>query len=121
MTPAQPTALVEVTQSDLDTAADYAKTHWLWPAPSVTDLRRGGPGWDDYHLVQAFARHRLAALEEAARVAEGWPVEACGDQYQTCGNGSFWDEGTPYDQGRADAAAAIRATAIRKAKDLSYE
>jgi hypothetical protein len=68
-------------------------------------------------LVQALARHREAAVAEAvakereacAVAAEGWPVEAAGDQYQASGNGSFWDEGTLYDQGRADAAAAIRA------------
>jgi hypothetical protein len=51
---------------------------------------------------------RAQILEEAAKVAEGWPVEACGDTYQTSGNGEFWDAGNHYDQGRIDAAAAIR-------------
>lgn len=60
---------------------------------------------------------RAAALEEAARVAEGWPTTAAGDEYMTCGNGEFWDAGTPYDQARHDAAAAIRALAAKGGGD----
>ena len=52
---------------------------------------------------------RDEVLEEAARIAEGWPVEAAGNDYQTNGNGRFWDAGTNYHQSRMDAAAAIRA------------
>ena len=48
-------------------------------------------------------------LERAAKVAEGWPTIAGGTEYMTNGNGRYWDAGTPYDQSRADAAAAIRA------------
>jgi hypothetical protein len=64
-------------------------------------------------IERALNGERDAILEECAKVAEGWPVNAAGDDYQTCGNGSFWDEGTNYDQGRADAAAAIRALKSR--------
>ena len=42
--------------------------------------------------------------EACARLAEGWEE----GQYQTCGNGNYWDPGTIYNQGRIDAAAACR-------------
>lgn len=70
--------MVEVTQEDREAAADYhanggwgdGREHWL---ASVVD---------SHPLIQAFARHRIAArdaaLEEAAKVAEKWiePVMA---------------------------------------------
>jgi len=42
--------------------------------------------------------------QELDRLAEGWEE----GQYQTCGNGNYWDPGTIYNQGRIDAAAACR-------------
>lgn len=56
---------VTVIQADRDAACAYAATHWLWPAPSVADMRRGGADWDAYHLVQAFARHRTSSSDAA--------------------------------------------------------
>lgn len=50
-----------------------------------------------------------AEREACAKVAEGWECESDVGDYMTCGNGNFWDAGTSYDQGRADAGAAIRA------------
>ncbi len=50
-----------------------------------------------------------AEREECAKAAEGWSCEAAGDNYQTSGIDEFWDANTLYDQGRVDAAAAIRA------------
>lgn len=55
-----------VTQADRDAAASYAAEHWLWPAPVVSDVRRGGVEWDAYHLTQAFARHRVASAQPTA-------------------------------------------------------
>lgn len=67
---------------------------------------------DDDPLVQtiahAEARGREAGLREAARIAEGWPVNAGGGDYQADGR-SFWDAGNVYDQGRLDASQAILA------------
>lgn len=66
---------VEVSQGARDAAADYANDHWLWPAPHVEDLRRGGPEWDGYHLTQAFARFeaslRTTPSTDAVREAVG--------------------------------------------------
>lgn len=62
-------------------------------------------------LAQAYA----AGLRDAAALAEGHETHAAGDDYQTSGDGRFWDAGTIYDQGRVDAAADIRAHASRHA------
>lgn len=53
-------------------------------------------------------------IEKCAEVAEGWETHAAGHDYQTSGNGRFWDAGTNYDQGRVDAAANIRALGAEK-------
>lgn len=67
-------------------------------------------GFDLRRALEAVAPPiRAAALEEVARVVEGWPVEVDGFVYQTNGNGRFWDAGSFYHQSRLDAAAAIRA------------
>ena len=64
--------------------------------------------------LEKFAALVAAAEREAcAKVAQGWECKAAGDDYQTSGNGKFWDAGTDYDQGRIDAAAAIRASGDR--------
>ncbi len=61
------TAPVVPTQQDRDSAADYLDAcGWDWGA--CGDIREGRI---DHPVVQALASHRLAALEEAARVAEG--------------------------------------------------
>lgn len=80
------------------------------PADQLDGLMRLalGPPFSE-QLATARAEARNQALEEAAKLAEGWETEAAGDVYQTCGNGNFWDPGTNYDQGRHDAATAIRA------------
>ncbi len=59
--------------------------------------------------ARALHAEREKALEEAAVKTEGWPIDACDGQYQTSGNGRYWDAGTPYDQGRLDASSDIRA------------
>ncbi len=64
----------------------------------------------DFVDIELFAALVAAAeREECAKVAEGWSCEAAGDNYQTSGIDEFWDANTLYDQGRVDAAAAIRA------------
>lgn len=89
-----------------------ARTAYYGGKPNVARCIRAGTV-DQNWRVQTFASFEQAVRaderERAAKVAEGWPARSGDDQYQTCGNGSFWDEGTLYDQGRADAAAAIRA------------
>lgn len=103
MTPAQPTALVEVTQADIEAAAEYVSI--TFGRRYATSVRKEGR-WPD--LVEAFARHRLAALEEAARVAEE----------------HFRDHGRLFRTMRSnnyEIAGKRIATAIRKAKDLSHE
>lgn len=50
---------------------------------------------------------REQAIKAAARIAGGWPCHAAGTDYQTSGNGRFWDAGTDYAQGRVDASAEI--------------
>ncbi len=79
---------------------DAIKDYWariLEQASEITTLRA--------QLEEA----RAKAIEDAARIAEGWPATAGGDEYQTSGNGRFWDAGNTYDQARIDAAFEIRA------------
>lgn len=70
--------MVEVTQEDREAAAKWAKMQGR--PQQAANMRRGS--CDSAPLVQAFARHRIAAenakLEEAAEVAEKWiePVMA---------------------------------------------
>lgn len=70
--------MVEVTQADREAAAKWAKMQGR--PQQAANMRRGS--CDSAPLVQAFARHRIAAenaaLEEAAKVAEKWiePVMA---------------------------------------------
>lgn len=76
MTPDQPTALVEVAQADREAAASITY--------SLADERLILAGKADLSLpVQAFARHRIAALEAAAEVArdrhEQWRMPHPGD------------------------------------------
>jgi hypothetical protein len=106
-----------MTQAIIPTKEDREAVAELMEAAApgfVASMTRAGKR-DSDPIVQAIAAwntralaERASVIEECAKVAEGWPVNAAGDDYQTCGNGSFWDEGTDYDQGRADAAAAIR-------------
>jgi len=70
------------------------------------------------HFREEYFRLKEAVKENRetfAKIAEGWPCEAAGDKYQTCGNGTFWDAGTDYDQGRIDAARDIRHSPLKKA------
>lgn len=76
------------------------------------------PPWDDVPddaKARLYSQAKAAAkvlIEEAVKLAEGWEWRNNdGDEtpYQTCGNGKFWDAGTAYDQGRIEAATAIRA------------
>lgn len=70
--------MIEVTQADREAAAKWAKMQGR--PQQAANMRRGS--CDSAPLVQAFARHRIAArdaaLEEAAKVAEKWiePVMA---------------------------------------------
>ena len=60
--------MVEVTQADRDAAASgyYA---WIGPNPRIPEKMVDGNA-DDHSLVQAFARHREAALTTAQAEAE---------------------------------------------------
>jgi hypothetical protein len=51
---------VEVTQADRDAAADLMQAHGKWARVYMDSVREGRQ--DDADSVQAFARHRLAAL-----------------------------------------------------------
>jgi len=70
--------MVEVRQEDREAAAKWAKMQGR--PQQAANMRRGS--CDSAPLVQAFARHRIAAenaaLERAAKVAEKWiePVMA---------------------------------------------
>ena len=60
--------------------------------------------------LEAVADDMVRAERDACeRLAGGWRCEASGDNYQTSGNGNFWDDDSIYGQGRTEAAAAIRA------------
>lgn len=101
---------------------EYLVSDWnqRWPPPSpdvreivngVLDLFPGADAQALRCLAELMDKQRRLDLEAAEKAAEGWEVEAAGDTYMTSGNGNFWDPGTHYDQGRHDAAAAIRAIA----------
>ncbi len=70
--------------------------------PYTDDTLRGA-------FYEGYLKGAAAEREECAKAAEGWSCEAAGDNYQTSGIDEFWDANTLYDQGRVDAAAAIRA------------
>jgi len=62
-------APVEVTQADRDAAAPFAFTFGdVATAQLQYDIQAGHR--DDHHLVQAFARHRIAAQAEAMKHAD---------------------------------------------------
>lgn len=66
---------VEVTQADRDAAADYlAACGWDWGA--CGDIREGRV---DHPVVQAFARHRQAAIQKARADALGEAVQPWAD------------------------------------------
>ncbi len=96
------------TEQVLQWAREAAKDHPDFdpdnPAPSGDEL-----AVFERYAALAYAAGAKAMQERAAMIAEGWECESAGGVYLTCGNGNFWDEGTIYDQGRADAAGAIRA------------
>ncbi|KZL24245.1 hypothetical protein [Pseudovibrio sp. Ad37] len=66
-----------------------------------------GTEGNEKHTMGEYADGYAKGLEDAAKLAEGWPTHSAGDDYQTDGS-KFWDAGNNYDQGRIDAAAAIR-------------
>lgn len=66
------TAPVLVTEADREAAAS-GYFAWISGNPVMPAKMRAGTA-DDHSMVQAFARHRLAALDEAARAA--WLAEA---------------------------------------------
>ena len=72
MTPDQPTALVEVTQGDREAAISWCRSTPHGSRHAEADIIERGD-YDDHSLVQAFARHRVVALEEAAQIAEQYP------------------------------------------------
>lgn len=55
---------VDVVQADRDAAAAYWKSQGIGTAVSYRAIRHGDR--DDSHLVMAFARHRITALETLA-------------------------------------------------------
>lgn len=56
-----------VTQGDREAAATYLERTRNMPC-HYSDMREGSE--DDHRLVQAFAAHRITALEEAAKVCD---------------------------------------------------
>lgn len=121
MTPDQPTALVEVTQGDREAAASITY--------SLADERLILAGKADLSLpVQAFARHRIAALEAAARYVEGHGGAIPGaavfaplvsGNNMPCMSGDPRDRLFPHLRRRFDDATRALAAAIRKAKEGS--
>lgn len=83
---------VEVTQGDRDAAAS------TYTGMTRHNVLSGGR--DEYPLVQAFARHRLAARREAIEEAAGVALE------QRC------ERGTPWDRACVAIAAAIRGVGV---------
>lgn len=104
-----PSARAPVTQADREAAAAWAKLNGR--NHQAANIRRGS--CDDAPIVQAFARHRIAALEEAARVAEAlWRGElrrAAGKERSVP-----WSEVAEKDQEtyRDSARAAIAALSL---------
>lgn len=66
--------MLTVEQVDRDAAIVYARGELQWSGYRRNAVQQGQN--DDHPLVQAFAAHRIAALEEAARVRDlhqiGW-------------------------------------------------
>lgn len=77
-------------QADRDAAADFLEG-WE-PGPEMTVVK----------LARAFAAHRRAALEEAAKLAEEYNRWS----YVQFSDGE-WQPGSPYDRGQQNAAQAI--------------
>lgn len=137
MTPDQPTALVEVTQQDCEAAAALIEAYWSGADAAMMKLAASyRAGHSQGVFVRAFAAHRLAALEEAARVA--WqPIEtAPKDEISKLGTDGVFTAVIDWipDNYFGDTGHArwhpITPThwmplppppAIRKAKDLSHE
>src|SRR5690606_18467203 len=95
---------VPATQADREAGADayYVICH-VGQVQHIIDGME-----DEIYLVQSFAKHRIAVLKEAARVAESYN---CWDYVQGIGEGR-WEPGSPYDRGQQNAAQKI-ASAIR--------
>ena len=64
-------------------------------------------------IISLHRKCRHEDIEAATTAAEGWPVNAGGGDYQFDGN-QYWDAGNVYDQGRGDAAAAVRSALLKK-------
>lgn len=89
------TSAVEVTQADREALERFIRED----APIGMKMMFGGdPAWK---LAQTFARHRLAALEEAAKVAE---------EHKATGYMSDRERGYCHDHGD-EIATSIRALA----------
>ncbi len=67
VTPTPEAAMVEVTQADRDAAASFIPVYAGWNGPTFAEKTRIGK-MDQHDLVQAFARHRLAAIQSAPPV-----------------------------------------------------
>lgn len=92
---------VEVTQADREAAAKVLPADWRSEAPLVVAGR-----YDSMAIVQAFAAHRLAAIEQCAKVCDGharnaFDIAASEGQNIPCASGR--------NQGARFCATAIRA------------
>lgn len=107
---------VEVTQEDREAAAAWSITASIWTDNSIRDIERGYN--DNWPIVQAFARHRIAAItaarplimDEAAGIVREWPSQVLteGEQSERFQSGVRW--------ACFHAATAIRAAAAILAK-----
>lgn len=57
--------------------------------------------------VEIIAAAIMAERQRCMKLAQGWEVNAAGNDYQTDGQ-MFWDAGNVYDQARLDASQAIK-------------
>lgn len=101
-----PSDRAPVTQADREAAAAWAKLNGR--NHQAANIRRGS--CDDAPIVQAFARHRIAALEAAA--------EACRQQEQDFLSPRF-DTGRPISSIQARMACRECAAAILSLKGQS--
>lgn len=66
--------MVEVTQADREAAAELIESYWLGTGIEHEQMQRLAQSYRAGHTqgvwADAFARHRIAALEEAARICE---------------------------------------------------
>ena len=89
----------------------------LWREAGMPEyfLGNGGTNQKLVAFAESVADDLVRAEREACeRLAVGWRYEASGDNYQTSGNGNFWDDDSAYGQGRTEAAAAIHARTTKE-------